>query len=132
MHATIEVHYANSCIGYANAFVYNYFQGNCGHYFTFQQMGITNDVQFSVQASLSTQTYLWNFGDGSTDSTSSPTHTFLPNQYYIVTLLTSDNTGCSYFTSQNVYVYDACTIQIGSYQNLDLICFLMLKYQFLN
>jgi len=119
MHATIEVHYANSCIGYANAFVYNYFQGNCGHYFTFQQIGITNDVQFSLQASLSTQTYLWNFGDGSTDSTSNPTHTFLPNQYYTVTLLTSDNTGCSHFTSQNVYVYDACTIQIGSYQNLD-------------
>lgn len=119
MHATIDVYYANGCVGYSSAFVYNYFQGNCNHYFTFQQIGTTNDVQFNVQASLNTQTYLWNFGDGTTDSTSSPTHTFLPNQYYTVTLLTSDNSGCSYFTSQYVYVIDVCAVQIGSYQNLD-------------
>jgi gliding motility-associated-like protein len=38
--------------------------------------------------------YLWNFGDGSTDTAMNPTHTFLDSGSYSITLIATDTTPC--------------------------------------
>lgn len=38
--------------------------------------------------------YAWNFGDGSTSSSASPSHTYITPGTYYVTLTTTDNNGC--------------------------------------
>ena len=39
-------------------------------------------------------TYLWNFGDGSTSTAVSPSHTYISQGTYYATLTTTDANGC--------------------------------------
>ncbi|MEO6760092.1 MAG: PKD domain-containing protein, partial [Saprospiraceae bacterium] len=43
-------------------------------------------------------TYLWNFGDGSTSTDANPTHTYMDDGIYPVTLTASNNCGSSTYT----------------------------------
>jgi len=46
----------------------------------------------------------WGFGDGGTNTTSNPTHTYITNGYYNVTLIVSNNYGANTKTKTN-YIY---------------------------
>ena len=61
-------------------------------------------VQFSHQPSV-TNTYFWDFGDGNTSTSQNPTHTYLVNGQYTVTMIVTNQCGSdttsqviSYFT----------------------------------
>ncbi len=54
--------------------------------------GIVN-MQFH-DASTGAVSWVWNFGDGSTDYTENPTHTYTNTGKYTVSLITKDSTGC--------------------------------------
>ncbi|MFM7823814.1 MAG: PKD domain-containing protein, partial [Bacteroidota bacterium] len=53
-------------------------------------------VQF-VDLSIGATSWFWNFGDGFTSTLQNPTHTYQDSGSYTVTLITSNNTGCSSF-----------------------------------
>ena len=53
-------------------------------------------VQF-VDLSIGATSWFWNFGDGFTSTLQNPTHLYQDSGSYTVTLITSNNTGCSSF-----------------------------------
>ncbi|MFM8949169.1 MAG: PKD domain-containing protein, partial [Bacteroidota bacterium] len=53
-------------------------------------------VQF-VDLSIGATSWFWNFGDGFTSTLQNPSHTYQDSGSYTVTLITSNNTGCSSF-----------------------------------
>lgn len=55
-----------------------------------------NDLSKNTPAS-----WLWNFGDGDTNTTTNPTHTYVTNGYYNVTLTVSNNYGANTKTKTN-------------------------------
>lgn len=57
-------------------------------------------------------TYLWNFGDGNTSTSTSPSHTYSSNGTYVVTLLANNNTTTTCVDSTTTVVY------VNSYCNL--------------
>jgi PKD repeat protein len=58
-------------------------------------------VQF-VDLSIGATSWFWNFGDGFTSTLQNPTHLYQDSGSYTVTLITSNNTGCSsFFTLPN-------------------------------
>ena len=62
--------------------------------------------------------YQWNFGDGSTGSGASPTHTYInttgSDQVFTVTLIGSNAFGCSDTTTADVVVYPIPTAQFST------------------
>ncbi len=59
--------------------------------------GAGNAYTFISSSTISSgyiSTYSWNFGDGTTDATSNPNHTFAVNGTYNVKLVVTSNTGC--------------------------------------
>lgn len=52
-----------------------------------------------------TTTYLWNFGDGVTDTATNPSHTYTVLGNYTVTLTSTSNAGCSTDTSVVITVH---------------------------
>lgn len=52
-----------------------------------------------------TTTYLWNFGDGVTDTASNPSHTYTVLGNYTVTLTSTSNAGCVDVASQVITVH---------------------------
>lgn len=70
-------------------------------------------------SSLGATTYNWNFGDGSTSTTQSPTHLFAPGTYK-VTLATSGLHGCKDTTEQYIIVSKYPTLTVS---NDTTICF---------
>jgi PKD repeat protein len=119
VYASISIVFQNGCVGYGYAFVMNVNQVNCYSHFSYQQMGVSNDIQFTSSASSNNVSYLWDFGDGTTDTTANPIHTYVPNQNYLVSLTTTDQTGCNYSSHAMIYVYDICGVNITSYQMFD-------------
>ncbi len=57
--------------------------------------------------------YAWNFGDGSTSTTTNPSHTYLTAGTYTVTLKVTDNTGETDTKTQSVTVSDDSTPPVG-------------------
>ncbi len=57
-------------------------------------------------------TFLWNFGDGTTSTVENPTHTFTAPGTYNVTFTISNALGCSNTTSYSVTVYQSPTANI--------------------
>jgi PKD repeat protein len=49
-------------------------------------------------------TYSWDFGDGTTGSTASPSHTYSISGYFVACLTITDATGCNSSSCQSIYV----------------------------
>lgn len=65
--------------------------------FTFQVLPCTRTVVFNDTASVLSglpNSWYWNFGDGNTSTQANPTHTYLNNGNYQVTLIMQTNVGC--------------------------------------
>ncbi len=50
-------------------------------------------------------TYVWSFGDGTTSTSSSPTHTYPGPGYYTVTLFATNSTGCHGSLTMSSYIH---------------------------
>ncbi|MCB0819161.1 MAG: PKD domain-containing protein [Bacteroidetes bacterium] len=61
-------------------------------------------------------TYLWNFGDGTTSTQANPSKTYQQSGIYTVSLVVTNNFGCSDTLTRNNYVtvYEAITPQINA------------------
>ncbi|OFX45349.1 MAG: hypothetical protein A2046_00045, partial [Bacteroidetes bacterium GWA2_30_7] len=63
------------------------------------------NVSFSnISTSEGSMTFSWNFGDGSTSTLENPSHIFNDFGFYDITLLTSDENGCSSSMAKNDYI----------------------------
>jgi PKD repeat protein len=58
-----------------------------------------NTLAQFVDLSINATTWFWNFGDGFTSTLQNPSHLYADTGSYVVTLITTDNTGCSSFYS---------------------------------
>ncbi len=63
-------------------------------------------VRFYNQ-SIGGTSYLWNFGDGTTDTHTNPTHTYMQPGYYTVTLTASNGQGCDSTLVKSNFVHVA-------------------------
>ncbi len=74
------------------------------------QSCVGNLVQFT-DSSLNAQTWLWNFGDGDSSTLQNPTHLYSTTGSFTVSLITSDNLGCSshYIFSNPIVVHPVPT-----------------------
>jgi PKD repeat protein len=69
--------------------------GSCQPYFTYNG-NVSNLVSFNNQTPGNPTNYYWNFGDGSTSTSWSPTHNYAQSGVYIVCLTVVDSSvGCS-------------------------------------
>jgi gliding motility-associated-like protein len=57
----------------------------------------------------------WDFGDGGTDTVQHPTHTYLSGGTYTVTLVVSNNFGCSQTLVQSIAVFNSPTANYSAY-----------------
>ncbi|XZF12489.1 PKD domain-containing protein [Chitinophagaceae bacterium MMS25-I14] len=69
----------------------------------------TNNYSFTNTSAISagTLTYLWNFGDGNSDTAASPAHTYAAAGTYSVTLIATSNNGCTDSVTQTVTIFPA-------------------------
>jgi PKD repeat protein len=93
--------------------------------FSFASTGCTNLFNFTntSTSTVGIASYLWDFGDGTTSTATSPSKTFLQPGTYYVTLRMTDNNGCNTFirkgvtfaitnpvlTAANMFLGAACT-----------------------
>ena len=77
--------------------------GNCSSNFTFNFDFINSNLINFYADSLGTALHtLWNFGDGTIDSTHNPVHVFASAGIYTVCLTVQDNSGCSNTSCQQI------------------------------
>jgi PKD repeat protein len=60
-------------------------------------------------------TYLWNFGDGTTDTTANPVHNYAADNSYTITLVVTNSCG------SNTISHQVTVTGIGEYKNADFI-----------
>ncbi|MCX6269971.1 MAG: PKD domain-containing protein [Bacteroidetes bacterium] len=77
----------------------------CQAYFSYVQNGVSNDFDFYDLSSGNTIAWAWDFGDGTTSTLQSPSHTFAQQGTYLVCL--------SIFTSDSCYNNYCESITIG-------------------
>jgi PKD repeat protein len=78
--------------------------------FTTQSTCEDSPVQFTPSASMNLNTiasWFWQFGDGSTSTLPSPSHTYANPGTYVVTLTVSDTTGCSNSVNHTIVISPA-------------------------
>jgi len=61
----------------------------------------TGSISFTDQSTNTPNSWLWNFGDGSTSTTQNPTHTYTANGTYTVTLQATNTIGSNSLTKTN-------------------------------
>ena len=77
----------------------------CGFtYLASTQNGFSYTFLSTSSIGSGTMNYSWDFGDGSIGTSSNPTHTFVANGTYVVTLTVTSNKGCSCSISQVITV----------------------------
>jgi len=57
-----------------------------------------------TNSSTNASTYLWDFGDGNTSTSASPTHSYTEYGYYDITLTGTNSDGCSYTETWSNYI----------------------------
>ena len=62
-------------------------------------------IHFTNLSSGKIQSYLWDFGDGTTSSDASPDHHFSQERNYTIILTVTDSSGCTVSISKNQYVH---------------------------
>ncbi|HIF14740.1 MAG TPA: PKD domain-containing protein, partial [Bacteroidetes bacterium] len=75
-------------------------------------------ITFNDNSSSSTQNWLWDFGDLTTDSIQSPTKLYTGNGTYLVNLLITDSNGCTDNISYNLTIDTAVTVDLGPDTNI--------------
>ncbi|CAN5517672.1 hypothetical protein BH11BAC1_BH11BAC1_00350 [soil metagenome] len=74
-------------------------------HFSFQQNSSCQSTEISlIDSSINANTWLWNFGDGTSSSQQNPLHTYttgLPN--YVVSLTVTDTAGCTSSLSTSIF-----------------------------
>lgn len=74
--------------------------------FSFDKFCANHDVDFtSANTTGDATTYDWDFGDGNSAASPSPTHQFLPGLYDVSLTVDASSTGCSNFTARPIKVY---------------------------
>jgi gliding motility-associated-like protein len=63
--------------------------------FTYAQSGCTNTISFTDSSYANITDWNWNFGDGFTDNSQNPTHSYSTTGNYTVTLIADNLYGCS-------------------------------------
>lgn len=95
----LKVTNANGCFRVIGKNNYIVVQGGVHANFTFTSAGTCaapTPVNFNnTSTSTGSLTYQWNFGDGAISSSTSPTHNYTSNGSYSVTLIATNNAGCS-------------------------------------
>jgi PKD repeat protein len=101
---------SNPSTGCSSNFCDSVFVNNCytGFSYSFDPFG--NGCTFTSQTTGSPDTYLWDFGDGSTSTAVNPYHVFPTNGVYNVQLSTSSTTNstCSATHIEAVYAHGLC------------------------
>jgi hypothetical protein len=68
-----------------------------------------NQFKFSAVTSLPAQSYLWEFGDGTTSTAASPSHTYTLGQYITATLtVSSGSNSCVSYYQVPAYANSVC------------------------
>ncbi len=70
---------------------------------TFSCTGI---IEFQDETLNNPTSWLWNFGDGQTSAEANPTHTYLSNGTYDVSLITCNDLGCDTLVRENYILVD--------------------------
>lgn len=101
---------SNPATGCSSTFCDSILVNNCytGYSYSFDPFG--NGCTFTSQVTGSPDTYLWDFGDGSTSTAVNPYHVFPTNGVYNVQLSTSatTNSACSATHIESVYAHGLC------------------------
>jgi PKD repeat protein len=84
----------SGCTGYDSVSVYVYASPVSGFTYTVNNMTYT----FTDTSTGGVTSWLWNFGDGNTDNTQNPVHTYTANGNYTVTLTVSNGNCSNTFT----------------------------------
>lgn len=96
---------ANNC---TSTFCDSVWVGNnpmpCQNYFSYGAQGLYVAFYGYAFGGTAPYTYSWDFGDGSTGNTAYSMHVYAAGGTYNVTLTTTDAGGCSYTTTQVVFV----------------------------
>jgi len=75
----------------------------------------SNTFTFTNSSTISSgsMTYLWNFGDNTSSTTTSPSHTYNSKGAYTVKLLATSNNGCSDSLSKSTYVWPQANVSFS-------------------
>jgi len=104
----------NDCYDYQEQLILVGNEGDdCEADFFYQANANTREVNFNDKSKGSDLTYFWNFGDGSTSTDQSPTHTFTDPGYQYVCLTVVNGNGISNLTCKDVQVGEGCLAQFN-------------------
>jgi len=96
---------ANNC---TSTFCDSIWVGNnpmpCQNYFSYSTQGLLSAFYGYAFGGTAPYTYFWDFGDGTTSTAAYATHTYGAGGTYTVTLTTADAAGCTYTTTQQIFV----------------------------
>jgi PKD repeat protein len=69
---------------------------------------------FSNTSTASVTGYHWDFGDGDSSFTQNPSHTYIQSGTYLVTLMVTDNNGCTDTITQDIspFIFLSCRFYI--------------------
>jgi PKD repeat protein len=96
------------CYNYNDAFVFAGSPNNCGVYYyniPDHYNPLINTFYAYSYTGLPLSSCVWDFGDGNTSTSLSPTHTYSQNGYYYVCLTATDTSGCVATYCQHIYIY---------------------------
>lgn len=107
-----EVNFLNdceaSCYGYENATAC-YDTSYCfTYFFSHADTVLPTTLQFQSLTFGITDSYFWDFGDGTTSTEANPVHTYSEDGGYLVTLSTTTASGCTSFYYSIVYAGEGC------------------------
>jgi len=76
----------------------------CQNYFSYGAQGLNVAFYGTAFGGTAPYTYQWNFGDGGVSNNAYAMHTYAAGGTYTVTLTTTDASGCTYTTTQQIFV----------------------------
>ncbi len=78
---------------------YIHIPGSYAYFTLTSNLNCAGNLVTFADSSINAYIQIWNFGDGSVDSTHNPTHLYVDSGIFVVTLITIDSLGCmSYYT----------------------------------
>jgi PKD repeat protein len=80
----------------------------------------SSTIAFNSTATQYPNSWQWNFGDGTTSNLANPTHTYLNNGTYSVTLEACNIIGCSEVATQTVLIDDLISVDFSSPPSINI------------